>query len=289
MKFELLFTTLVSLSSVANALPAFENVNGLQIRADEITTINGLPSNTIKCGAKTKYSKKDIQMAIEAGGQLQNQDKQVGPDRDNKYPFKIKTPSSLEGMPADFKDADNMQHFPMKNGKGAYNGKRPPKPERVMYLHDKGSNTATYVGLWTHEGAEKGQYKQCVEDSGETADTYNTGWCTAHITQWQRNENGVGNKFAFDMDIFDSQGDDMGSVSKQAVNDAGTLSVDSGLPYTVEVSTKTSDDDFVSICYANQCWTCDGSDGGAHDCTLGNGKDYGYENGNRDGDFGFTC
>jgi hypothetical protein len=51
----------------------------------------------------------------------------------------------------------------MKSGKGAFNGKRPAKAERVMYLHTGKEDEAEFIGLWTHEGADKGQFKQCHE------------------------------------------------------------------------------------------------------------------------------
>ena len=64
--------------------------------------------------------------------------------------------------------------------------------------------------------------------------------------------------------------------------------MDSKLPLTLELSSKKLDSDPVSFCYGSQCWTCDGK-GGPHDCTLGNGADNGYENGDREGDMGWTC
>jgi hypothetical protein len=51
----------------------------------------------------------------------------------------------------------------MKSGKGAFNGKRPAKAERVMYLHTGQEDNAEFIGLWTHEGATRGQFKQCHE------------------------------------------------------------------------------------------------------------------------------
>ncbi|KAI2631821.1 hypothetical protein GGR54DRAFT_645793 [Hypoxylon sp. NC1633] len=288
MKPQFLTTAFVNLFYVSSALPAYEDVRALEIRANEITKVNGLPSTTIRCGAKTRYTKVEVQKAIEKGGQLHNEGNTVGPDRDTKYPYPIKDPDSLPGMPDTYKDASNMQHFPMKNGKSAYNGARKPKPERVMYIHDKDSGEATYVGLWTHEGADPGQYQQCVEDSGD-ASAYNTGWCTAHVAQYQRNENDVGGAFAFDVTIYDDQGDQIGQVQKQAVDGSGKLTVDSALPSTLVVTAGANDDDDVSFCYGDQCWACDGSDGGAHNCTLGNGQEDGYEDGNREGDLGFSC
>lgn len=54
MKLQLFTTALVSLVYVSSALPAFEDVKTLETRANEIKTINGLPSKTIKCG-DSKY------------------------------------------------------------------------------------------------------------------------------------------------------------------------------------------------------------------------------------------
>ena len=66
-------------------------------------------------------------------------------------------------MPAEYHDSKDVQHFPMKTGKSAWNGSRPPKDERVMYLHKDKEDDATFIGLWTHAGAETGQYQQCFE------------------------------------------------------------------------------------------------------------------------------
>lgn len=77
----------------------------------------------------------------------------------------VSNPGSLPGIPDEYKDSKNVQHFPMKNGKSAYSGSRPPKDERVMYLHKDKDDDATFIGLWTHAGAETGQYQQCHEKS----------------------------------------------------------------------------------------------------------------------------
>ncbi|KAI1380127.1 hypothetical protein F4677DRAFT_405916 [Hypoxylon crocopeplum] len=118
---------------------------------------------------------------------------------------------------------------------------------------------------------------------------FTPGWCTAHVTQYQRNEYGNGDRYAFAVQIFDGAGDQIGSVQKQAVDETGHLNVYSKLPYTFVVSSGDNDDAPVSFSYAGQSWTCDGSNGGAHLCNLGDGKANGYENGDRSGDMGFTC
>ncbi|KAK7918461.1 hypothetical protein PG985_010335 [Apiospora marii] len=68
---------------------------------------------------------------------------------------------SLPGLAA--RNSKALQHFPMKNGKSAYNGGK-VKDERVMYWMDKGDDSLEYAGLWTHEGAPaKGQFVKCTE------------------------------------------------------------------------------------------------------------------------------
>lgn len=115
------------------------------------------------------------------------------------------------------------------------------------------------------------------------------GWCTAHVAQYQRNEYGNGDKYSFDVTLYDGDKNQVGHIQKQAVDGSGHLSMSSALPYTLDLTADGGDGDPVSFCYGDECWSCDGDDGGAHGCTLGNGKEDGYENGDREGDFGFSC
>ena len=64
------------------------------------------------------------------------------------------------------------------------------------------------------------------------------------------------------------------------------LSVDSQLPYTVDVIAAGDDNAPVVFKYGDQTWQ---SGDGSHQSTFGNGPDGGFENGNREGDMGFNC
>ncbi|GJN77347.1 hypothetical protein PLIIFM63780_000837 [Purpureocillium lilacinum] len=118
---------------------------------------------------------------------------------------------------------------------------------------------------------------------------FKSGWCTAHVSQYQKNEYGVGERYAFDVIIYDAGGAQIGHAQKAAVDSTGHLSLTSKLPYTLDITVDDVDSSPVQFAYAGQLWTCDGKDASAHKCTLGNGPRNGYDNGNREGDMGFTC
>ena len=120
---------------------------------------------------------------------------------------------------------------------------------------------------------------------------YKKGTCSAHVVQYQKNELGNGNEYAFDVTIRDAAGTQIGHVQHQPINPKKgmRLSVPSKLPWTLDIIVGLVDDDFVKMAYAGQVWTCDGEDGGGHECTLGNGDEHGYENGDREGDVKWQC
>ncbi|KAF9770487.1 hypothetical protein IL306_011978 [Fusarium sp. DS 682] len=118
---------------------------------------------------------------------------------------------------------------------------------------------------------------------------FQPGWCTAHVNQYQKNQLGTGPKYAFDVVLKDNGGNQIGHVQHAEVDDGGYLSVSSQLPFTFDLSVGAVDADPVSFAYAGQTWTCNGDDQSGHACTLGKGKNHGYENGDREGDMGFTC
>ncbi|KAI0467601.1 hypothetical protein F4859DRAFT_494028 [Xylaria cf. heliscus] len=120
---------------------------------------------------------------------------------------------------------------------------------------------------------------------------FTPGWCTAHVIQYQRNEYGNGDKYAFTIQIFDGAGDQIGSVQKQEVDDAGGLAVYSKLPYALTLKVGAGDEDPVSFSYGAATWLCTGDKDkeGDHHCNLGEGDAHGFENGDREGDMGFTC
>ncbi|KAF2635693.1 hypothetical protein P280DRAFT_473621 [Massarina eburnea CBS 473.64] len=118
---------------------------------------------------------------------------------------------------------------------------------------------------------------------------FTPGWCTAHVNQYQRNEYRTGAKYRFDVVMYDAAGKQIGHTQRDEVDDSGTLTVTSRLPYVLILHSGQNDNDFVSFEYAGQSWSCDDNDGGDHSCTLGNGQEHGYENGDREGDMGWTC
>ena len=121
-----------------------------------------------------------------------------------------------------------------------------------------------------------------------TPNSFTPGWCTFHVVQYQRDQNGVGGDYAFDLELFDGAQQPIGSIAKQAV-DAATKSLDvpSTLPLTLVVTARGPDEAPVLFAYGDQSWDSDDQD--AHHCTLGLGDEWGYEDGNREGDCGFTC
>lgn len=121
----------------------------------------------------------------------------------------------------------------------------------------------------------------------DPASGFTPGWCTMHVVQHQRNEYGVGGEYEFDVIIYDHDKKVIGLVQGAPIDpNSKTLSVTSHLPWTVEVEAKGGDNDPVVFKYGDQTWqNIDAS----HMSTLGNGPQNGYEEGNREGDMGFTC
>ena len=120
-----------------------------------------------------------------------------------------------------------------------------------------------------------------------TASSYKPGWCTMHVVQWQRNEDGVGADYDFDVLIYDDAKTQIGQVVKAPIDSVTkALSVTSLLPLTVVVTAKGADPDPVGFAYGDQSWD---SKDGSHQSNFGSGPKDGYENGKREDDMGFTC
>ncbi|KAI2602193.1 hypothetical protein GGR54DRAFT_625318 [Hypoxylon sp. NC1633] len=121
---------------------------------------------------------------------------------------------------------------------------------------------------------------------------FTPGWCTVHVTQYQRNEYGNKGNYAFAVQIYDGVGDQIGHVQKATTDSEGHLSVSSKLPFTLVIDAGPNDRSAVHFAYGGQFWTCDStyaSTQTGNSCTLGAGKVYGWENGDRSGDMGFDC
>lgn len=107
------------------------------------------------------------------------------------------------------------------------------------------------------------------------------------MVQYQRNEYGIGSEYAFDAIIYDNDKKIVGKMQRGAIDPTSkSLSVTSKLPYTVEIEAKGGDTDPVKFSYGGQVWQ-DNDQG--HQSTFTNGKEHGYEYGNREGDMGFSC
>jgi hypothetical protein len=151
-----------------------------------------------------------------------------------------------------------------------------------------GSHEIEYQCGFPRKGA-RSYFGMSLIPEDDPAPGFTPGWCTAHVNQYQRNEFRTGSKYVFDVVMYDPTGKQIGHVQREEVNDNGIIEISSHLPYLLILHAGQRDEDFVRFEYAGQSWTCDDNDGGVHQCTLGNGPRNGYENGDREGDMGWTC
>ena len=115
---------------------------------------------------------------------------------------------------------------------------------------------------------------------------YQGGWCTFHITQFQRNEDGVGPNYDFSVILYDAAGKIVGQEDKVAIDPTTkALAMDSNLPLVLVISATGGDFDPVSFSYGSQQWLSNQQP----QCNMGTSKDHGYQDGSRQGDCGFTC
>ncbi|KAH8165071.1 hypothetical protein CIB48_g3210 [Xylaria polymorpha] len=107
---------------------------------------------------------------------------------------------------------------------------------------------------------------------------YVPGACGIHVTQWQKNENGVGGDYQYDIQIFDAVGEGIGGASRLDVADYQSGGVYSQLPYTLVVTSGAVDSDPVGFAYAGYVFSSSSG------CSTGS-----YDGGNREMDCGFAC
>ncbi|RYC63563.1 hypothetical protein CHU98_g2619 [Xylaria longipes] len=100
---------------------------------------------------------------------------------------------------------------------------------------------------------------------------YVAGNCGVHVTQWQKNENGVGGDYQYDLSIVDAVGDGIGGAVRLDVPDYQSRDVYSQLPYALVVTSGAVDSDPVQFAYAGYVFSTSSG------CSAG-----GYENGNRE-------
>lgn len=100
-------------------------------------------------------------------------------------------------------------------------------------------------------------------------------WCGVHVTQYQKNQNGVGGTYEFSASLKNQAGSVIGSVDHAT----SPADVTSSLPYVLIITGGNVDSDPVSFDYAGQHW-----DSNSGQCSVG-----GYDSGSRQMDCGFTC
>ncbi|KAJ8127567.1 hypothetical protein O1611_g6067 [Lasiodiplodia mahajangana] len=103
---------------------------------------------------------------------------------------------------------------------------------------------------------------------------YVPGACGVHVTQWQKNENGVGGAYQYDVNIKDAVGASVGGASRLAIGDYQSSTVFSQLPYGLVITSGAVDSDPVSFAYAGYLFSSSSG------CSTG-----GYENGNRESEW----
>ncbi|KAK8045410.1 fibronectin type iii domain-containing protein [Apiospora rasikravindrae] len=116
------------------------------------------------------------------------------------------------------------------------------------------------------------------------------GCCTAHVSQYQRNQYGMEDRFNFGVHLLDGTGAQIGHYQKAAVDDKGWLAVKSKLPYTFNLQASKGGQNAVELNNDGQSWDCGGdkgnNSGSSHQCTP---KRLGYENGGCKVGMGFSC
>ncbi|KAI0101021.1 hypothetical protein GGR51DRAFT_575141 [Nemania sp. FL0031] len=107
---------------------------------------------------------------------------------------------------------------------------------------------------------------------------YVSGACGIHVTQWQKNENGVGAAYQYDVIIKDAIGESVGGASRLAIGDFQASTVFSQLPYGLVITSGAVDSDPVGFAYAGYQFSS------SVGCSTG-----AYDGGNREMDCGITC
>lgn len=173
-----------------------------------------------------------------------------------------------------------FQEFPIVPGGSAWQGGPVEQgPDRVIFQVVDGS-TAAFCGIIRHPGQDgvQNHFQMCTDaPSDTTATPFTPGWCGFHVVQHQKPDPSK-DAYRFDIDMKDSLGIPIGGGV--GFDGRQPFDVTSKLPWTLVVIPGNVDEDPISFKYSTQSWT---SDDEAH-CSFG-----GYEDGNREGDCGFTC
>lgn len=115
--------------------------------------------------------------------------------------------------------------------------------------------------------------------NSQPAKRFVSGYCGFHITQYQKNENGNGADYSFDIRMKDDIQDQIGGINGLTIPSLQTRSVYSELPNTLDITAGSLDVDPITFSYAGQLF-----DTGSSQCSLGE-----YDSGSRQADCGFSC
>lgn len=127
---------------------------------------------------------------------------------------------------------------------------------------------------------------ECVggkDVTSQKCDSGAGGWCTFHVTQYQKNE-GPGidtSNYRFDLELYDGEGAIVGDWELLEVPSGTTAQLGTKpLLYSLALSAPNVDQDPIGFSYNFQTWDTNDP---TH-CQMGD-----YDNGVRNGDCGFTC
>ncbi|KAI1121983.1 hypothetical protein F5Y10DRAFT_282044 [Nemania abortiva] len=163
MQLSYLLLSLLSASSAVFAIPAPISPSELHKRA---VTVDGFPPKSWTCitneskNTKTTFLANYIEDSVNEGIRRRDANDPAG-----KYPQYLTNPESIPGLES-YAGATNIDHYPLNyNNLQVFNGGSPTSSARVFYVHDQGSGTAKFLGLWTHAARKDGTFIQCTENS----------------------------------------------------------------------------------------------------------------------------
>ncbi|KAI0100269.1 hypothetical protein GGR51DRAFT_564293 [Nemania sp. FL0031] len=163
MQFSYILLSLLSTSSAAFAIPVPISPSDLHKRA---VTVEGFPPGGWTCvtnekrNTKTKIPANYIEASVDEGIRRRDEGDPAG-----KYPQYLTNPESISGLEC-YAGATNIDHYPLNfNNLQIFSGGSPTSGARVFYVYDQGSDTAKFLGLWTHAGRKDGTFIQCTPDS----------------------------------------------------------------------------------------------------------------------------
>ncbi|KAK5171137.1 uncharacterized protein LTR77_004281 [Saxophila tyrrhenica] len=117
-----------------------------------------------------------------------------------------------------------------------------------------------------------------LDSDAPTTNGYLSGWCTAHVIQYQKEDPAV-DSYQLEVKIYDANENEIGSTDGM-VSSAEPIALSSVLPWTLVIGTGSIDDHPVTFAYGDQSWDSNNQE---HSSNFG-----AYDSGSRNGDTGFT-